>query len=108
MTTPSTARPPAWAEATLRLLLKPADRESVTGDLLEEYRDSVLPERGRRRADIWYVMQVAGFVWIKASGGLDEAFVLPWMVVVPGTCCATVGAVVGKTLAWSLRSRLAE
>ncbi len=30
--------PPRWAEAILRSLLRPADRESISGDLLEEYR----------------------------------------------------------------------
>jgi hypothetical protein len=30
--------------------------------LLEEYRTSVVPERGKG-ADVWYVRQVAGFVW---------------------------------------------
>jgi hypothetical protein len=58
---PST-RPPRWAEALLRLLLKPEDRESVSGDLLEEYRQSILPERGKG-ADAWYLCQVAGFLW---------------------------------------------
>jgi hypothetical protein len=62
VTTPSTARPPVWAEATLRLLLRPADRESVTGDLLEEYRESIVPALGYR-ADRWYVKQLAGFLW---------------------------------------------
>lgn len=54
--------PPRWAEATLRLLLKPQDRESVSGDLLEEYRDTIAPARGRR-ADLWYISQVAWFLW---------------------------------------------
>jgi hypothetical protein len=36
-----TTRPPQWAERLLRLLLKPEDRDSVSGDLLEEYRDSI-------------------------------------------------------------------
>jgi len=58
---PST-RPPEWAEALLRLLLKPEDRESVSGDLLEEYRQTAVPARGKG-ADAWYVRQVAGFVW---------------------------------------------
>src|SRR5262249_36998587 len=58
----SSARPPEWAEALLRLLLKPADRESVSGDLLEEYRRSIVPSRGKG-ADGWYVRQVAGFLW---------------------------------------------
>jgi hypothetical protein len=45
---------------------------------------------------------------IRASGGLDEVLVLPLFVTVPGTVCATAGGVVGKALAWLLRSRLAE
>jgi hypothetical protein len=36
---------------------------------------------------------------IAASGGLEEVFVLPFLVIVPGTFCAIVGAGVGKTLA---------
>jgi hypothetical protein len=59
--------PPAWAEHVLRLLLTPEDRETVSGDLLEEYRVSVLPLRGRMRADVWYLRQVMGFVWRSAS-----------------------------------------
>ena len=57
----SNARPPQWAEALLRLLLKPKDRESVSGDLLEEYRDTVVPARGPA-ADRWYVWQVGSFL----------------------------------------------
>jgi len=56
-------KPPVWAEHVLRLLLKPEDRESVSGDLLEEYRESVCPSRGRAGADLWYVGQVTGFLW---------------------------------------------
>ncbi len=56
-------RPPVWAEALLRVLLPPRDRETVSGDLLEEYRDSVRPARGRVRANVWYVGQIAGYLW---------------------------------------------
>jgi hypothetical protein len=57
-----TATPPRWAEALLGMFLKRTDFDSVSGDLLEEYRDSIHPVRGQRRADAWYVMQVLGFV----------------------------------------------
>jgi hypothetical protein len=57
------ATPPEWAEWLLRLALKRADRESVSGDLLEEYRDAVVPARGRAAADAWYVRQMCGFMW---------------------------------------------
>jgi len=57
------AAPPRSAEWLLRLTLKRADRESVSGDLLEEYRDTVVPARGQSAADVWYLRQVAGFMW---------------------------------------------
>jgi hypothetical protein len=59
----SSLLPPRWAEGILRSLLAPKDRETFSGDLLEAYRDSVVPSRGALRADLWYVGQVANFVW---------------------------------------------
>ena len=61
------AKPPAWAETLLRLFLKRADFETVSGDLLEEYRVSIHPVRGRHRADRWYIAQVLGFV-VRGAG----------------------------------------
>jgi len=57
-----TPAPPAWAEWLLRLVLSPKDRDSLSGDILEEYRESIVPSRGAG-ANAWYVRQVAGFVW---------------------------------------------
>src|SRR5260221_3554259 len=57
------ANPPRWAESILGLLLKPADRETVSGDLLEEYRDTKRPALGRPRADAWYIRHVLGYFW---------------------------------------------
>jgi hypothetical protein len=66
MKTPhSDARPPRWAEAILRMLLKPYQRETVSGDLLEEYRDTIVPARGRA-ADWWYIRQVTWYL-LRAS-----------------------------------------
>src|SRR5205085_1777641 len=59
----SSVVPPAWAEAVLRLVLSAKDRETVSGDLLEAYRDSIRPTRRQPAADCWYVRQVLGFVW---------------------------------------------
>src|SRR5215208_189298 len=59
----STSTPPRLAEGILRLLLAPHDRESVSGDLLEEYRESIHPSRGKLRADAWYIAQLSGFFW---------------------------------------------
>jgi hypothetical protein len=52
------ARPPLLAEALLREFLSVRDRDTVTGDLLEEYREAALPERGVFRARLWYLRQV--------------------------------------------------
>src|SRR5687768_6917496 len=50
--------PPRWAEAVLRSFLRPSDRESISGDLLEEYRAAKHPALGGWRADVWYVKHV--------------------------------------------------
>ena len=70
-----TATPPEWAEALLRLVLDRDHADSVSGDLLEEYRATVHPARGQSRADRWYVMQTFGYVarsagfWAAIFGG---------------------------------------
>jgi hypothetical protein len=55
--------PPRWADAMLRSLLRPADRESISGDLLEEYRAARRPWLGALRANIWYVRHVLSMLW---------------------------------------------
>jgi hypothetical protein len=37
--------------------------ESITGDLLEEYRESKVPAIGVSRANRWYVIQIAAAAW---------------------------------------------
>jgi hypothetical protein len=58
-----TDHPPSWAESVLRALLRPRDRETVSGDLLEEYRETIRPTRGSRSANYWYMWQVGVFLW---------------------------------------------
>ena len=58
-----TPQPPAWAQALVSLLVPARDRDSISGDLLEEYRETVVPLRGSRAANAWYLRQVAGFMW---------------------------------------------
>ncbi len=55
--------PPRWAEAILRLVLRPADRESISGDLLEEYRVVRRPALGAFRANAWYIKHVSSVLW---------------------------------------------
>jgi hypothetical protein len=55
--------PPHWAEALLRSLLRPSDRDAISGDLLEEYREVRRPSLGRLRADAWYAKHVFSVLW---------------------------------------------
>ena len=71
-------RPPRWAERLLKIFLRPRDRETIAGDLLEEYREVVLPTRGRFRAQLWYLRQalslVDGVVLGAALGAVSGAW----------------------------------
>lgn len=50
--------PPRQAEFLLHLLLPKPMRESLIGDLAEEFSTSIIPKFGRRRASLWYWTQV--------------------------------------------------
>jgi hypothetical protein len=63
--------PPAWGDALLRAVLAPRDAETVSGDLLEAFREKV-SSGGRRQASVWYVRQVLGFLVRGAA---------PWAIV---------------------------
>jgi hypothetical protein len=109
--------PPVWAETLLRTLLGREDGETVAGDLVEEYRQSVYPSRGRSRAVAALITAVFAAalktigtglmfaMWhdpatrlaIANSGGLGESFELPWLVVVPAVVLAIAGGLLGKT-----------
>jgi hypothetical protein len=44
-------------------LLRPADRESIAGDLLEEYRAARRPSLGALRANAWYIKHALSILW---------------------------------------------
>jgi hypothetical protein len=54
--------PPYLLDCLLLFLLSPRDRETVSGDLYEEFLDVKLPELGQFRAHLWYMGQVLSFV----------------------------------------------
>ena len=67
--------PPEVADLILRGLLPLDMRETVSGDLLEEYRESRVPAIGEFRADLWYWRQVGG-MWLRAYWWLVVSVVL--------------------------------
>ncbi len=61
--------PPRWLERILMFCLLPRDRETVSGDLLEEYREERAPRLGAMRANIWYFRQSISFLVVRSFGG---------------------------------------
>ena len=60
--------PPHLLEWALLRFLAARDRETISGDLLEEYREELLPRRGALRANYWYLRQMMGFASIRITG----------------------------------------
>lgn len=58
--------PPQWAESVLKHVLNPRDRESILGDLLEEYREERFSNLGRARANLWYIRQMLSIAFFQA------------------------------------------
>jgi hypothetical protein len=54
--------PPRWAETLLVRFLRIRDRETIAGDLLEEYREAILSGASCLRADCWYIAQALSIV----------------------------------------------
>ena len=80
--------PPRWLERLLLWCLPERDRETISGDLLEEYREVQLPRRGPIGANIWYLRQFLGFLAVRSFGGSTIRASLTWLSV----CTALAGA----------------
>ena len=77
-----------WSEALLERLLPKSTRETIAGDLREEFVEEIEPKRGRLRAQGWYVRQVAGFIpWFAREGEGMEKVLMPLSAVVLACAC---------------------
>jgi hypothetical protein len=54
--------PPRWLERMLLHFLPARDRETISGDLLEEYREEQVPRFGSLRANVWYLCQTLSLI----------------------------------------------
>jgi hypothetical protein len=61
------AQPPRRALTLISLLVARDRRDSIIGDLLEEYHDTQSRERGVAAADRWFMRQALGFLWTAAA-----------------------------------------
>ena len=71
--------PPRNAEYILRLILPKANRQTIIGDLIEEYAE-VRNRFGQNRADYWFRVQVAFSLWPIIRRLLLKAISLTWIV----------------------------
>ena len=80
--------PPSRAEALLERLLPDHARETVVGDLREEFIESASTQRGRLRANLWYLRQVASFIsWFASEGSSMTKILLPFSVLSLACAC---------------------
>jgi hypothetical protein len=82
--------PPKWLERILLWCLSARDRETISGDLLEEYREEQVPRLGSMRANLWYLRQSISFVSVRSVGGAPMKTAL--------TCVSVFTAVAGVWL----------
>lgn len=72
--------PPRSAEALLYFFLPQRDRDTVPGDLVEEYVTIIFPKFGLRFARAWYWKQVLCSVLVLASRQLAKLAGLSWFI----------------------------
>jgi len=103
-----------WGDFVLRLLIRPRDRDTISGDLLEEYREHVRPTRGPWAARLWYVRQILSFMSPLAWGVLIGVALGTWQLVdtaaeplAEDTSGAMLGIVGTLLVSWTLASRAA-
>ena len=85
--------PPRWAEAILEAFLAPEDRQTLIGDLREEFAEVILPENGRYRANWWYLRQAVSLLpgSVSREGGMRATlFIASVLSVVCGCWLVTM------------------
>jgi hypothetical protein len=97
--------PPRWAEVLLERLLTERDRETVVGDLREEYSESVLRRRGRVGANLWYVRQVLSLLLrsIGEGGTMKKTLLLLSMFTFACACWLGVMEIVLRHPGYGIR-----
>jgi hypothetical protein len=86
----SDVSPPRWAERLRRLLLRTRDRETVTGDLLEEYREVAVPMLGLYRARVWYLREMVGLMKNASAAAVIGLSAMVILAAVVGSAVALV------------------
>lgn len=101
----ATPTPPRWAEVVLERLLAARDRETVAGDLREEYVESIVPRRGRLLANLWYLREVWSFVpgFISRRGSMKKTLLPVSFFTLAAACWLTFMEIVLRHPGYLLR-----
>lgn len=97
--------PPRWAEILLERLLAARDRETVAGDLREEYAESIVPRRGRLLANLWYLREVWSFVpgFISRRGSIKKSLLFVSFFTLAAACWLILMEIVLRHSGYLLR-----
>jgi hypothetical protein len=76
--------PPRWLEGLLLHFLPARNRETISGDLLEEYREEQAPRSGALRANIWYLRQILSLIplWDLVAVRLNQLLMVATVFIV--------------------------
>jgi len=83
--------PPAWIENLLRTFLSAHNRETIAGDLREEFSDRAA-QHGAASAKLWYLRQTVSFVPRGVALRLGDGIALPLLCAFTGLCGLWLGA----------------
>lgn len=84
--------PPAWMELLLRSLLPVRDRETVAGDLYEEFCDRRASRRSSVGASLWYLLQAISFAPRKCRSAFLQPRILALLCAFTALCGCWLGA----------------
>ena len=83
--------PPAWMEHLLRASLPAHERETIAGDLREEFHDRATSQ-GAGPAKLWYLRQAVSFMPRGVGNAIGNGLALPLLCAFTGLCGLWLGA----------------
>ena len=84
--------PPRWTELLLQSLLPVRDRETVAGDLHEEFCDRRASGQGPLRVSLWYLAQALSFAPRKCRSAFIQPRALALLCFFTALCAGWLGA----------------
>lgn len=91
MNQPERRYPPAALEKLLRELLPEWDRETIAGDMREEFHDRAVTH-STGRANVWYLRQIISFLPRGLAFAFGTHYPLPILCAFTGMCALWLGA----------------